>query len=167
MTRSDVPAGPLSPLGLATIGSVLLLDQVVKQVVEARLPVGELIPLLPILDLYRVHNTGIAFSLFADYGGLALIAVALAISAGVLVFWWSARDGGRLATVGYGLIVGGALGNLIDRLFRGHVVDFLLLHLGGWTLFVFNVADAALTLGPIVLLLVYYWPRASHADKGA
>jgi signal peptidase II len=93
-----------------------------------------------------------------------LIALALAISAGVLVFWWNAREGGRLATVGYGLIVGGALGNLFDRLFRGHVVDFLLLHLGGWTLFVFNVADAALTLGPIMLLLVHYWPRQSTAE---
>ena len=165
MTRGGAPAGPLSPLGLLTIGLVLLLDQLAKEVVETNLPIGELIPVLPILDLYRVHNTGIAFSLFAGYGGLALIALALAISAGVLVFWWSAREGGRLATIGYGLIVGGALGNLFDRLFRGHVVDFLLLHIGSWTLFVFNLADAALTLGPILLLLVFYWP--GKVGKGA
>ena len=166
MRQSDVPAGPLSPLGLATVGLVLALDQLSKEVVETGLPVGRVIPVLPVLDLYRVHNTGIAFSLFADYGGLALIALVLAIIAGVLFFWWSARDGGRLATIGYGLILGGALGNLFDRLFRGHVVDFLLLHLGGWTLFVFNVADAALTLGPIVILLVYYWSRG-RVGKGA
>ena len=118
--------------------------------------------MLPILDLYRVHNTGIAFSLLAGYGGLALIALTLAISVGVLIFWWRADEGGRLAAIGYGLIVGGALGNLVDRIFRGHVVDFLLLHLGDWTLFVFNLADAALTLGPIVLLLVFYWPRRAE-----
>ncbi len=164
MKRQDVPAGPLSPLGLATIGLVVGFDQIAKQVVEASLPTGELIPLLPILDLYRVHNTGIAFSLFAGYRGLVLIVVALVISAGVLIFWSSAREGGRLATVGFGLIVGGALGNLVDRLFRGHVVDFLLLHLGSWTLFVFNLADAALTVGPILLLGVYYWPRGRMGE---
>ena len=76
----------------------------------------------------------------------------------MLVLWSRARDGGRLAAIGFALIVGGAIGNLIDRLRLGHVVDFLLLHLGDWTLFVFNLADAALTLGPIVLLLVYYRP---------
>ncbi len=162
MTRRDAPAGPLSLLGIGVIGLVLVLDQLSKEVVEAKLPVGELVPILPVLDLYRVHNTGIAFSLFAAYGGLALIVLALAISAGVLMFWWSAREGGWLATIGYGLIVGGAIGNLFDRLFRGHVVDFLLLHLGSWTLFVFNLADAALTLGPIVLLFVYYSPAVGR-----
>ena len=142
MRQSDVPAGPLSPLGLATVGVVLALDQLSKEVVETGLPVGRVIRVLPILDLYRVHNTGIAFSLFADYGGLALIALVLAIIAGVLFFWCSAREGGRFATIGYGLI------------------------LGGWTLFVFNVADAALTLGPIVIVLVYYWSRGG-VGKGA
>jgi signal peptidase II len=159
LTTGRPPDGPLSPLGLATIGLVVVLDQAAKLTAEARLPAGEAIPVLPILDFFRVYNTGIAFSIFAGYGGLALIALTLAISVGVLIFWVGANEGGRTATIGYGLIVGGALGNLGDRIFRGHVVDFLLLHLGDWTLFVFNLADAALTLGPIVLLFVYYWPR--------
>jgi signal peptidase II len=150
------PDGPLSPLGLAVVGLILAIDQIAKEIAEARLPLGEAIPVLPILDLFRVHNTGIAFSMLAGHGGLALIGLTLLISAGVLIFWWRAADGGRPATLGYGLILGGALGNLADRIFRGHVVDFLLLHLGGWTLFVFNLADTALTLGPVVLLLVYW-----------
>jgi signal peptidase II len=162
LTVAGVPDRPLSPLGLSTVGLILALDQLGKQIAEAKLPLGEAIPVLPILDLYRVHNTGIAFSLLAGYSGLALIALTLLISAGVLIFWWRADEGGRLATVGYGLILGGALGNLFDRVFRGHVVDFLLLHLGDWTLFVFNLADAALTLGPIVLLFVYYRPRGAR-----
>jgi signal peptidase II len=162
LTVEGVPDRPLSPLGLSTVGLILALDQLGKQIAEAKLPLGEAIPVLPILDLYRVHNTGIAFSMLAGYRGLALIALTLLISAGVLIFWWRADEGGRLATVGYGLILGGALGNLFDRVFRGHVVDFLLLHLGDWTLFVFNLADAALTLGPIVLLFVYYRPRGAR-----
>jgi signal peptidase II len=162
LTVAGVPDRPLSPLGLSTVGLILALDQLGKQIAEAKLPLGEAIPVLPILDLYRVHNTGIAFSLLAGYSGLALIALTLLISAGVLIFWWRADEGGRLATVGYGLILGGALGNLFDRVFRGHVVDFLLLHLGDWTLFVFNLADAALMLGPIVLLFVYYRPRGAR-----
>ena len=68
------------------------------------------------------------------------------------------QEGGRLAAVGFGFILGGALGNLIDRVRRGHVVDFLRLHLGDRTLFIFNLADAAFTLGPVTLILVYYWP---------
>ncbi len=162
MTLEEVPDRPLSPLGLSTVGLTLALDQLGKQIAEAKLPLGEAIPVLPILDLYRVHNTGIAFSMLAGFGGPALIGLALLISAGVLIFWWRAGEGGRLATIGYGLILGGALGNLLDRVFRGHVVDFLLLHLGDWTLFVFNLADAALTLGPIVLLAVYYWPHGAR-----
>jgi signal peptidase II len=162
LSKDTVPDGPLSLFGIGTVGLTLVLDQIGKEIAEARLPLGDAVPVLPILDLYRVHNTGIAFSMLADFGGAALIALTLAISMGVLIFWWRASEGGRLAAIGYGLIVGGALGNLVDRVFRGHVVDFLLLHLGGWTLFVFNLADAALTLGPITLLLVYYWPRRAE-----
>ena len=104
-----------------------------------------MIDLLPILSLYRVHNPGIAFSFLADFGGLPLIVITVAITVVVLVFWRTAKDGGRWATVGYALIIGGALGNLVDRILHGHVVDFLLLHIGDRTLFVFNLADAALT----------------------
>ncbi len=78
-----------------------------------------------------------------------------------------AEDGGRWATVGYALIIGGALGNLIDRILHGYVVDFLLLHFGDWTLFVFNLADAALTLGPAILLIVYLWPWRAGGERPA
>ena len=124
--------------------------------------------MLPILSLYRVHNTGIAFSFLADFGGLPLIAVTVAITVGRARLLADAReDGGRWATVGYALIIGGALGNLVDRILHGHVVDFLLLHFGDWTLFVFNLADAALTLGPAILLIVYLWPRTGNEGRPA
>jgi signal peptidase II len=82
----------------------------------------------------------------------------VAVSAVVIAFWATTHEGGPLATLGFALILGGAIGNLIDRARFGYVVDFLLLHFGDWTLFVFNLADVALTLGPALLLLVYLLP---------
>ena len=155
--RAGRPEGPLSFFGLAVTIAVVVLDQIAKLVVTAALPVSNAVDLLPILTLYRVENTGIAFSFLSGSGGV-LVALTLAITLGVVVFWVRTTDGGRLAAAGFACILGGALGNLIDRVRLGHVVDFLLLHLGDRVLFVFNPADAALTLGPALLLVVYLWP---------
>lgn len=152
------PDSPLSVLGLGVIAATLVLDQASKIWAEMTLSYGHQIELLPILSLYRVYNTGIAFSLLAGFETFGLVALVLLVTAVVLVMWWRASDGGRLAAIGYALIVGGALGNLIDRLAYGHVVDFLYLHLGARPLFVFNLADAALTAGPAILILVYLLP---------
>ena len=154
---TERPPGPLSALGLGVATGVVIVDQIAKLIVEARLPEGQAIDVLPILTLLHVRNTGIAFSMFSG-SGFGLILLPLAVTAVVLVFWARNREGGRLAAVAFALILGGAIGNLIDRLRLGYVIDFLLLHLGDWTLFVFNLADAALTLGPALLLLVYLWP---------
>ncbi|MEJ0097038.1 MAG: signal peptidase II [Bauldia sp.] len=155
--RTGRPDAPLSLLGLAIVITVVVLDQIAKLAVTAWLPAGEPIDVLPILTLYRVENTGIAFSFLSGSGG-ALVALTLAITIAVVVFWARTTDGGRLAAIGFACILGGALGNLIDRVRLGHVVDFLLLHFGERLLFVFNPADAALTLGPALLLIVYLWP---------
>jgi signal peptidase II len=160
------PDGPLSRLGLSVIAAIVVVDQVSKQWAEARLPEGETIDLLPILSLHRVHNPGIAFSFLAGFGGLPLILITLAITVVVLILWRQAQEGGKAATVGYALIIGGALGNLVDRVIHAHVIDFLLLHFGDRTLFVFNLADMALTLGPVLLLLIYLWPSRG-GDPGA
>lgn len=160
--RAGRPPGPLSTLGVGVAASVVVVDQATKLAAELWLAWGSAIQVLPILILYRVHNEGIAFSLLAGFGPSALIWLMVAVTAIVLVMWVSSRDGGWPSTLGYALIVGGALGNLIDRVRFGYVVDFLLLHIGNWTLFVFNLADAALTLGPVILLAVYLIP--SNAD---
>ena len=163
--RTGPPAGPLSVFGLGVVVAAVAIDQATKALAEAWLPFGETINVLPILSLYRVHNTGIAFSMFAGYGASLLIWGMVAVSAVVIAFWTGARDGGLIAAAGYALILGGALGNLIDRVRFGYVVDFLLLHLGDRTLFVFNLADAALTLGPALLLILYLWPGATVAGS--
>jgi signal peptidase II len=155
--RSGRPEGPLSAFSILIIAAVVAIDQATKAWASAGLQPGEQIDLLPILALLRVNNTGIAFSFFADWG-LPLVVLTLAVTAAVIAFWLTTRDGGRLATAGFALILGGAVGNLIDRIRLGHVIDFLWLHLGEWTLFVFNLADVALTFGPVLLILAYLWP---------
>jgi signal peptidase II len=155
--RAGRPAGPLSFFGLAIIVATAALDQIAKLVAVAQLPIGSAIELLPILTLYRVDNTGIAFS-FLSGSGMPLILMTLVIIVVVIVFWVRSTDGGQIAAAGFALIVGGAIGNLIDRVRLGSVVDFLLLHFGERTLFVFNVADVALTIGPGLLILTYLFP---------
>lgn len=167
MAEPRRPDGPLSWLGLLLIAATVAVDQLSKLWAAAALPEGQVFDLLPILSLYRVNNPGIAFSFLAGFGSLPLIGVTLAITVVVLIFWVTAKEGGRWATAGYALIVGGALGNLVDRVLHGHVVDFLLLHIGDRTLFVFNLADTALTLGPAILILVYLWPGKGDAGGEA
>lgn len=163
MASPHKPAGPLSALGLAVAGATVVIDQASKWAAEARLPFEETIDILPFLAFHRVHNVGIAFSMLSAAGGLPLIAMTLAITVVVLVFWWRATEGGAVAAIGFALILGGAVGNLIDRILYGYVIDFLLLHIGDRVLFVFNLADAALTLGPAILLIVYAWPARAPA----
>ena len=162
--RAGKPAGPLSAFGATLVVAVVAIDQLSKWIAEMRLPFGETLDLLPILSLFRIYNTGIAFSFLSDLGPAFLIGMTAAISAIVVVFWVRAHDGGALATAGFALILGGAIGNLIDRLRFGYVIDFLLLHIGERTLFVFNLADAALTLGPALLIVGYLFPGAESRD---
>jgi signal peptidase II len=160
--RHGRPEGPLSAFGLTIIAAIIAVDQAAKAWATVALPPGVSIDLLPILALLRVENAGIAFSIFAG-SGLPLVALTLVVSAAVLVVWLTTREGGRLATAGFAMILGGAIGNLIDRIRLGYVIDFLWLHLGDVTLFVFNLADAALTLGPALLIIAYLWPAAPAA----
>ena len=153
----------MTPPGLGIVAAVIILDQLAKLAAESWLAMGEVTDILPILALYRTYNTGIAFSMFAGLGAAGLIVGTLAITLLVLVFWARSRDGGTAAAVGFALILGGALGNLIDRLVHGHVIDFLLLHFGSRTLFVFNLADVALTFGPVILIAAYMWPARRPA----
>jgi signal peptidase II len=155
--RRGKPEGPFTFFGLAIIIAAVAIDQIAKLVAVAQLPLGSAIELLPILTLYRVENTGIAFS-FLSGSGLPLVIGTAVIALIVAGFWVRSADGGRIAAAGYALIVGGAIGNLIDRVRLGHVVDFLLLHFGERTLFVFNLADAALTIGPVLLIVTYMFP---------
>jgi signal peptidase II len=153
-TTAAVP-GPISAFGLSIVGAVLVLDQASKFIADQTLEFGRYIDLLPILALLRVNNTGVAFSVGHGLGSLVLVAATAVITLFVFYLWHSAKEGGRLVAAGFALIIGGALGNLIDRVRLGHVVDFLYLHIGDRGFFVFNLADVALTIGPVLLAWFY------------
>lgn len=140
---------------------VVVLDQWTKGLIEARIPLGEGIVPLPALGRYfnLVHfsNTGAAFGLFRGQN-LFFVVVALIVVAAVLYFARSLPDGGWGVRIALGLMLGGAIGNLIDRIQNGHVTDFLLFSLPvGARVYVwpaFNVADASLVAGVILLSLI-------------
>jgi signal peptidase II len=136
--------------------AVVLVDQIVKAGVLAHFGRSELesSPLGPFLDLTLRWNRGISFSLFARDSASAQIALlALTLAATGLLAWWLFRSRSALSAVGLGLIIGGALGNAIDRIAHGAVIDYLDLHAFGRHFFVFNVADAAINMGVALLIL--------------
>jgi signal peptidase II len=157
--RTVAPPGPASRFGIAVIAGTLIVDQVSKWIAVATIKEAAPKAILPILDLYYTENPGIAFSFLRGSNPTLLLLAVVAVTIAMLVFWARSREGGKLAALGFGLIVGGAIGNIVDRLVYGHVIDFLHLHIGDRTLFVFNLADTALTLGPILLVIAFLFPQ--------
>jgi signal peptidase II len=139
----------------AGAAAIVVLDQLTKAMVLARFAPGERLELTGFLNLVLVFNKGAAFSLLADAPGwqtpvLAAIALIAAAIVGALI---ARNPGKRLLNAGLMLILAGALGNLIDRLRFGHVVDFVDLHALGWHWPAFNVADSGITVGAVILIL--------------
>jgi len=133
-------------------------DQISKWLVTGPLGLvveGQQLKLIPIFDLTRVHNYGISLGLAQaqnDTHRWILVAVTAAIAVGVA--WWIRREDARGDQIALAMILGGALGNIVDRVQFGYVVDFLDLHFGSWRPFyVFNVGDAAISIGVVILLL--------------
>lgn len=149
MERANPFAKPLP--AAAFILLAVLLDQLVKYLVETMLPLHQEVPVIPYLSLYRTWNEGVAFSFLSDMNGWALIGMRLLIV--VFIFWWwknSARSG-MLMHLGFAMIVAGAIGNIVDRFIYGHVVDYVLFHTEHWSFAVFNLADSLITVGAIVV----------------
>ena len=159
------PPGPTSRLGIAVIAGTLIIDQITKLAADASLEYQTLVELLPILALYLTYNPGIAFSFLTSSNTTLLLGLVIAITIAVLVIWLRSNEGGRTAAIGFGLIVGGAIGNIVDRIIQGHVVDFLLLHFGDNDLFIFNLADFALTVGPILLIYSFVFGARPSAKR--
>jgi signal peptidase II len=153
-------------LGLAAV--IVLLDQATKLLVLARFAHGESLPVTPFFNLVLVYNKGAAFSFLAGAPGWQTpLLVAIASIAIVIVSWMLWRNPSRLVLdIGLTLILGGAIGNLIDRIAYGQVVDFLLFHVYGWSYPAFNVADSAITVGAALLIIESFMPR-KPAGEGA
>jgi signal peptidase II len=150
--------GPYTWFGLTVAGVVCLLDQASKLYLLFVHDLGSNpIRLGPFFDFVLARNTGISYGLFQTEGALGQwILLGFKLAAVILLWAWLARAGGRLAALSLGLIIGGALGNAIDRLAYGWVADFVFFHISGanWRFnwYVFNLADVAIVAGVIGLL---------------
>ena len=141
-------------------GSVIALDQITKFLAETLLTFHQPVPVLPSFNLLLTYNTGAAFSFLADAGGWQrwfFLGLGLLVSIGLIV--WLRRlkpTETRLATA-LALILGGAIGNLIDRAWLGQVIDFIQLYYQHWYWPAFNLADSAITVGAVLLVLDSLW----------
>ena len=137
--------------------AVMALDQRTKWLIVDRFEEFQEIVLLPVLEIMRLHNTGAAFSFLSNASGWqrwVFVGLGVAVSAGILV--WLRRlpsKGQGMLAAGLSLIVGGALGNVIDRVLHGHVIDFIRVHWGEHYFPAFNVADSAITIGAALIVL--------------
>ena len=160
--------GPLSRLGFGVCAATFVADQAYKwwflwayQMVE-----GQRVRIAPFLDYAYVKNRGISYGLFSQGSMtgqyfLALFALAATVALG---FWLTRLTENRVLAVSLGLIMGGALGNGLDRILHGGVVDYISLHAFGYYWYVFNIADVAIVAGVIGLLYDSFWPsRAQRA----
>ena len=136
---------------------IVLADQISKSYIAQHFGEFEHISVLPILDITRMHNVGAAFSFLASASGWQrwlFIGLAVVVSVGIVVWLLRLKSGGHgLLACGLALVLGGALGNLIDRIRLGHVIDFIHFHWKGAYFPAFNVADSAITVGAACLLL--------------
>ena len=140
-------------LGIALI--VVLLDQFTKTLILGMFQLGDSHTVTSFFNIVRVHNSGAAFSFLAGAGGWQRwFFIGLGALAAVFIVWMLRSHGGqRLFSWALALILGGAVGNVIDRLLHGYVVDFIQVHYAGHYFPSFNVADSAITLGAILLVL--------------
>ena len=144
---------------------VVIADQITKALVLARFSLGERLEVTGFFNMVLVYNKGAAFSFLSDAGGWqtpALIVFALA-AIGIVGTFIVRSPGRPMLLWGLALILGGALGNLIDRLRFGQVVDFLDFHAAGWHWPAFNVADSAITVGAVLLILEGFVHREGRA----
>ncbi|GAC1620912.1 MAG: signal peptidase II [Nevskia sp.] len=145
------PFDNLRLLGL-TLG-VIVIDQLSKYMIASRMALYASVPVVPHFNLVCMHNTGAAFSMFNTAPAAMFILLSAVVGIGIL--WWLRRNrhGQVLVAAAFTLILGGALGNAIDRATRGYVVDFVQFYVGDWSFAAFNVADSAITVGAGLLLL--------------
>ena len=156
---------------LLIAAAIFIVDQIMKALVLGPFGLrveGDSIELLPIFNLTLVHNEGISLGLLqatSDIMRWGLVAVTGAVS--LFVARWLWREANRLDALGLSLVLGGALGNLVDRVRFGYVVDYADLHFGAFRPFlVFNIADAAITIGVLVLLARALFAKDSPKPRG-
>jgi signal peptidase II len=147
------PPSPYWWRWLLLVAAVIVLDLATKAWVVSVFREGQEMPVTGFFSLVLAYNTGAAFSFLAGHDGWQRwLFTGIAIVASVFLVWMLRRGGHRVLMCGLALILGGALGNLWDRVMEGRVTDFLLFHYAGWSWPAFNVADSAITVGAAMLI---------------
>lgn len=154
--RKGITAARRYGLAAVVAVSVFAADQISKALISRRLLPGELVVVIPhVLNFTRAHNTGGVFSLFPNkpflFAALSFVAIAF------LSYLFVKLEGRSAARFAAAAVMGGALGNLADRLRLGYVVDFIDMHWGPWHWYVYNVADAGITVGALALFAITLW----------
>lgn len=165
---TDRKHGALRWLWLAL--AVIVADQLTKALIVRGFELYEVVEVLPVLEITRLHNTGAAFSLLAGASGWQrwfFVGLATAVSAGI-VYWLRnmPRESAAFLPGALALVMGGALGNLVDRIWHGYVVDFLHFHWGAAYFPAFNVADSCITVGAGLLILDALLEGRRHRSGG-
>jgi signal peptidase II len=152
-SSTSAGSGMLPWLGLALI--ILIVDQFVKVLVMGYFRLGDASYVTSFFNLVRVHNSGAAFSFLSTASGWQRwFFTAIGLAAAVFIVWMlRSHAGQKLFSFALACILGGALGNVVDRSMHGYVVDFLDFHYLGWHFPAFNVADAAISIGAVCLIL--------------
>jgi len=150
--------------------AVVVLDQAVKAIVRRQIALNESVTVIPgFFDLTRVHNSGTAFGFMNatdfPFKTVILAGVAVAALAALAMYAASLPVDQWLARTGLALILGGAAGNLIDRVAEGYVVDFVDLYWSGWHFWAFNVADASITVGVALMILDLMGAGSRHVSR--
>ena len=148
--------------GIVTIILTLLADQASKFIVDTKLVIDEPIEVCDFFNLVKVWNTGISFSLFNDYGDVGKIALVIfALAVVIFLLRWMYYENNRLKIFGLALIIGGALGNVVDRIRAGAVLDFLDFHYQTVHWPAFNLADSFICIGAFLLIFLEITKRES------
>ena len=161
-----MPRNPRFFVWLLIAGTVVAFDQLTKWIVEGALPFGASVYVLPVLDLVHVRNTGAAFSFLAGASGWQrefFLGVGLAAAAWIVWMLYRSAGGQLLFCMALSLILGGAVGNVVDRLRLGAVVDFLHFHWGPYYWPAFNLADSAITCGAVLLVIDAFFQGGKRA----
>ena len=144
--------------GLFMVGATIVLDQLTKYLALEGISAAEPISIFPFLDLKLTWNQGVSFGIFGGGSVPPFVLILIAILISMFLIWqlWNSKK--LILGMGFGLIIGGALGNVIDRAIYGAVIDFILLSWKSWSWPVFNVADMAISCGVGLIIIDSLWP---------